>query len=148
MESRGGENRLKFRWSEAKPDRHSRSAAMELGEVGLVMMSYREPEGVKDGVGGGSAGGRAGWKEAVHTIIGGSEVGLVVGMVEGMGSSTGGLVAGVGTAARIDFTVGIWPNPTHRVRPDPSHSRSGSVGSHSGQQSQSRAQSRSSGVML
>lgn len=60
---------MKFRWSEARPDRQSRSAVTEVGEAGLVMMSYREPGGVMDGVGGGSAGGRVGWEETVHTVV-------------------------------------------------------------------------------
>jgi hypothetical protein len=58
----GGKSMLKLLWLVARPERQSKSAVTEVGEVGLLMISYKEPGGltrhVEDVFGGGSAGGQ------------------------------------------------------------------------------------------
>ena len=143
---------LKYLWSVVRLERQSRFVETEVGESGRVMVSNKDPIGARRHGDDGSGGGRPGVGESG----GGSAGGLSVPMEGGRGVA-GSIVGATGEpgarsvecdAVRSVRTEGIWPNPTHRVGPYPSHSLSESVGSQSGQQSQSRAQSRWSGVIL
>jgi hypothetical protein len=102
---------------------------MELNGCGMAGVS-----------GGGLAGGHS------MTALGGcGALGVDCGSgvrVAGTGAVSGAWAAVVQSTAGV---LGIWSNRTHPVGPDPSHSSTRSL---SGQQSQSIAWSRNSGVML
>ncbi len=118
----------------------------------------REPAGISGGGGGGSAGGgTSAWP------VGGGKGGRAMSCVSGdVGGSSGVQSSGGGANAHeasetegarvVEAGVmspgeGVWSNPTHRVGPYPSHSKSTEESSNAGQQSQSIAWTRWLGEM-
>ena len=150
-------------WLTVRSDRSVRLVMAEVGKGERVMVSKMEPCGVTRhrsvvrGRGGRAGGGSAGGRQCGSGPGGGTGTTSsewVDASVEGnwLNEPLHPCEEGSTTGASWEEISGecccIWPDPTHRAWPYPSHSMLKSSGSESGQQSQSIAWSRWSGVML